>query len=598
MLKHWLYILIFISTFGIANGQDISNLSQIEKDFASAWDLMLSFKNDSAIIILENLMISLNEQGKLDSSLGLQIQLRHAEALEKDHQDEIAIKKLIHLAEISHSKKQGDVLTNAHLSLARLFEKIGREETCYEHLQSAEKALENYDVDSLYTRYCIRKSSYHRVFSDQDSAMFFANEIIRTAPLYNLKEEYAVGNLLLGMLYAHKNNDKAIKHYKAAGSIWYELEDYNGYGAIMENITGILLRENKLKEALIYNDSSLHAAEKAITLGNDSKWMLHYGYRDRAKIYNQLGQHDSAWHYLNKGYQMELDDAYQQNHDKIIEIDAKYKDGKKAEIISVQKKEIQQSKKDRRRLYLIISIFLLLGILSAYFYYQLKKANTITQEQSNLLQETNVKLSNSLEQQIVLQGEVHHRVKNNLQVIISLLELQMDEVDEPIIKASFTAMANRIYSIAAIHEILYQKEGAVRINISDYVENLCLHFSNFSNPEDKPSFNLELNSYELNLVTSMPVGIIITELLTNSLKYARIRGQILQIEISLVQIRENYCLTFKDNGYGYPNGILKDKEGALGAYLINSMVRQLGGEASFSNKSGATFSLNFQEKNN
>jgi two-component sensor histidine kinase len=597
MIKHWLYILIFISTFGIANGQDISNLSQIEKDFASAWDLMLSFKNDSAMVILENLMISLDEQGELDSSLGLQIQLRHAEALEKDHQDEVAIKKLIHLAEISDDKKQGDVLTNAHLSLARLFEKIGRKETCYEHLQSAEKALANYDIDSLYTRYCIRKSSYHRIFSDPDSAMFFANEIIRTAPQYNLKEEYAVGNLLLGMLYAYEDNDKAIQYYKAAGSTWYQLEDYNGYGAIMSNITGILIRDNKLKKALIYNDSSLYSADKAITLGNDSNWMFHYGYRDRADIYNKLGQHDSAWHYLNKGYQMELDHVYEQNNDKIIEIDAKYKDGKKAEIIAAQKKEIQQSTKDRRRLYLIIVTFLLFGFLLAYFYYQLKKANTATQEQSSLLQETNEKLSNSLEQQIVLQGEVHHRVKNNLQVIISLLELQMDEVDEPIIKASFTAMANRIYSIAAIHEILYQKEGSVRVNISDYIENLCLHFSNFSNPKDKPSFNLDLNGHEFNLVTSMPLGIIITELLTNSLKYARVSGQILQIGINIVQVEKSYRLTFKDNGHGYREGVLKDREGCLGTYLINSMVRQLSGKVSFSNENGATFSLIFQEKN-
>ena len=294
---------------------------------------------------------------------------------------------------------------------------------------------------------------------------------------------------------------------------------------------------------------------------------------------------------------MELDDAYQQNNDKIVEIDAKYKDEKKAEIILEQKKEIQQSKKDRQQLSIIILIFLLLGTLAAYFYYQLKKANNTSQEQALILRETNEKLSNSLEEQIMLQGEVHHRVKNNLQVIISLLELQMDETDNPIVTANFTAMSNRVYSIAAIHEILYRKEGSVHVNISDYVENLCLHFSNFSNPDDKPSYKLDLNHYEFNLVTSMPLGIIITELLTNSLKYARVSGQILRIEISMVQIRENYHLSFKDNGHGYCEGKLTDREGGLGSYLINSMVRQLNGKASFANENGATFSMIFQEKN-
>lgn len=598
-MKHWLYILLLASTCWVANGQTISNRVQLEKDFAAAWDLMLSFKNDSAMVILERLIVSLEEQEAIETPLGLQIQLRYAEALEKDHQDETAIKKLIYLTEIGSKKKQGDVLTNAHLSLARLFEKIGRKESCYEHLQSAKVALDTYNVDSLYTRYCIRTSSYHRIFSDRDSAMHYAKEIVRTAPKYNLKEEYAVGNLLLGMLNAYKDNNKAIQHYKAAGKTWYELEDYNGYGAIMGNISGIMLRENKLEEALIYIDSSLYAAEKAVELGNDEKWMFYHNYKGKAEIYNKLGQHDSAWHYLNKGYKMELNNAYQQNNDKIIEIDAKYKDEKKAEIIAQQQHEIKEHNKDMKRLSFIIFIFILLSALLAYFYYQLKKANTTTKEQSVLLKQTNEKLSNSLEQQIMLQGEVHHRVKNNLQVIISLLELQMDEVEDPIITSNFTAMANRIYSIAAIHEILYQKEGStVNVNISDYVENLCLHFSNFSNPEDKPSFILNLNNYEFNLVTSMPLGIIITELLTNSLKYARISGQILQVEISMIQIKNNYRLIFKDNGRGYTEGVLKDREGGLGAYLISSMVRQLNGRSNFANDNGAMFSLTFLEKIN
>lgn len=599
-MKYWLSIWIVLMFCSSVYGQNHSSIKDIERGFVEVESLMRSFKNDSALVVMEELLSSLDEMGELDSPLGLQIQLREAEAIEKkDDKDELAIKKLLIVAEKGQEKQKGDVLTNAHLSLARLFEKIGRESSCYEHLQNAKVALDKYEVDSLYPRYCIRTSSYYRIFiGNRDSVIYYANEVLRTAPKYNFMEEHAVGHLLLGMSYSNKDNQKAIFHYKAAGRQWYSVEDFSGYGAVMGNIASLYLRDGNFKKAYIYNDSSLYAAVKASSLGNNEEWMFSRGYKTKAEIYKEWGEHDSAWHYLKQGYDIELKGVSERNNEKIIEIEAQYKDKKNTEIISKQKEELERGQRDRQNFILLSFIFLSLILSLAYLYYKLEVANRTTTEQSSLLKKTNEELSQSLEEQIILQGEVHHRVKNNLQVIISLLELQMDESDNPVVQDNFTAMSNRIYSMAAIHEILYQKEGAVHVNILDYVENLCMHFSNFSNPMDKPEFRLEMKEIEFNLVTCMPLGIIITELLTNSLKYARLSDKRLVISIELYKLSAGYRLIFKDNGQGYPEGTIKEREGGLGTYLINSMVRQLNGACRFTNESGAKFSLDFNEKSN
>jgi len=197
-----------------------------------------------------------------------------------------------------------------------------------------------------------------------------------------------------------------------------------------------------------------------------------------------------------------------------------------------------------------------------------------------------------------LQGEVHHRVKNNLQVIISLLELQKDELKNQEAKDNIDSMSKRIYSMAAIHNLLYQKEDMEFIKLHNYVENLCYHFSNFSLEADKPEFNLRIDDINLNLETSMPIGIIITELLTNSLKYARIPDQKLKIDIEIKQLDDGIYIYYHDNGPGFEEREKAEKSGGLGFYILESMTRQLQGKLTRKNKNGANYEIHLVEKNN
>lgn len=596
--RKWLLVLFLLTTLSkVGWTQEQLRVVDQKEEFEKAMDFLDSFKNDSANIILTQLINELSTSNELETPFGLNVQLRQAEALEKDHQDEEAIQKLLYIGEVSERKEEWDVFANAHLSLARLNEKIKRADNCWTHLQEVKEAIAKHDLDQLYPRYAIRTSSYHRLFNDLDSAIFYAQEVLRTAPEFGLFNEEAVGHLLVGLLIHKSSYREAIDHLKQAGDTWKKVEDYSGYSAVLSNISSILLENNHTRLALSYNDSSLVVAKMATTMGNDASWMFYTNYRDRANIYRALGQTDSAWHYLNLGYQMQLTDVYETNNAKIIEIDAKYNDEKKAQRIEEQAHLITVQKARRNRTLGLAVIVMLFASIITFLYLGLRKANRKTEEQARIISQTNENLALSLEQQILLQGEIHHRVKNNLQVIISLLEIQMDDIIDPQARINLKAMSNRIYSMAAIHEMLYQKEGNELINLLEYTQNLCTHFSNFSEEKNRPVFHLYFKDQYFNLATLMPLGIILSELLTNSIKYAKDNlGKQLKIGISLNQTEEGFCIVYRDNGPGFPKGTLQQRDGGLGTYLLKSMSRQLNGYLESKNDNGAVCNIFFKEK--
>ncbi len=577
--------------------QDWTPPPYLQSEFYRAKDFLLANNNDSTIIVLSQVILELKKLDQLDSPFGIEVQVREAEALEKDHKDEIAITKLLHIVDLSQVHQKWDVLSNAHLSLARMHEKLGREEQCLHHLNLARSIIAKYELDELYPRFCIRQSSYHRIFSDRDSSLYYAREVVRTGPLYELTEETAVGHLLIGMLISDTAYPEAVGHYQKAGQVWKKSGDYSGYGATLSNIANLHYRNDKLKAALVYLDSAIVAARVATEQGHEHSWRFYGNHKTRAEILWKMGKVDSAWVYLNKGYQMELNEVYKSNDERVIEIDAKYNDEKKIQQIEQQELVIEASNK-RRNLFVLFSSCLIffIGLLS-YYFLKLKRANRKTEEQALEISKTNKQLSLSLKQRIALQGEVHHRVKNNLQVINSLLELQMENIKDPAALESIKGMSNRIYSMAAIHEILYTKEEDKRVNLADYIKNISIHFNNLSGNNTKPHFNFDISEEYLNLETLIPLGIILSELLTNSIKYAKVIEQDLLIAIKLVKTEKGFRLRYSDNGAGFPNGQIEERQGGLGTYLLNSMSRQLGGSIETRNRNGAVSIIHFNIKN-
>ena len=420
--------------------------------------------------------------------------------------------------------------------------------------------------------------------------------MLRTAPMHNKVAEEGVGHMLMGMLVSDFPKHLKLNHYKKSAEIFKKINDHAGYCYMIGSVSGWHFRNEEYHKALEFNDSAIYAAHKYLEEGFEEHWPLSGAYKFRSEIYRKLGMPDSAWIYMNKGYQMEIDFIHESNNKEVMEIQAALTNQEKNQKIEAQAQALQKEKNKRNLLFVLAGLFLLFSSFLFYLYSRLKTANKQTKSQAALLLNSNKELEKSIEEQRVLQGEVHHRVKNNLQIIISLLDLQKEDIEDQKLKGDLDAMSSRIYSMAAIHEILYQQDTVAKVNLNDYVNNLCTHFSNFSLEEQKPIYTILVGDQLFNLETCMPLGIMLTELITNSLKYGRISGQKLKILIGLQKTNDQFCLTYEDNGPGFKSEHLEERDGGMGTYLIKSMSRQLNGYFESENQNGVSFKIYFKEK--
>ncbi|MEG4837363.1 PAS domain S-box protein [Microcoleus sp. B9-D4] len=212
---------------------------------------------------------------------------------------------------------------------------------------------------------------------------------------------------------------------------------------------------------------------------------------------------------------------------------------------------------------------------------------------------TDARIQAALREKEVLLKEIHHRVKNNMQIISSLLQLQSQYIEDEPTLALFEESQTRIHSMALIHEQLYQSENLDHIALSPYVENLVANlYQSFGCGNTSIKFNLKIDPIYLNIETAIPCGLIINELVSNSLKYAF--GSNLDGEITIEFHEINYHqfhLTIQDNGRGFPANFDLENTETLGLRLVKMLVYQLEASIAIDSQRGTCYSLIFQELN-
>lgn len=210
----------------------------------------------------------------------------------------------------------------------------------------------------------------------------------------------------------------------------------------------------------------------------------------------------------------------------------------------------------------------------------------------------------SLDEKNVLLKEIHHRVKNNLQIICSLISLQSGNIKDPIALDMCLDSQLRIKSMALIHESLYQSENLALINFSEYINNLVDNLIMSYNEQSKPiTTKIKANNIELGIDSAMPCGLIINELVSNCLKHAfptpprgdRAGSYTNEINIELKTEDDLYILTVKDNGCGLPAELDFRNTETLGLRLVCSLAKQLSGQVSVDRSNGTTFNITFYD---
>jgi len=241
--------------------------------------------------------------------------------------------------------------------------------------------------------------------------------------------------------------------------------------------------------------------------------------------------------------------------------------------------------------------------------YFLVSASPIKDDSGNLLGSVHIarnitirkqmedQIKKSLEEREILIKETHHRVKNNLMVISSLLSLQARYIKDKEAQGIFKESQNRARSMALIHEKLYQTTDLKKIDFGDYIQKLSLELlRTYSDKSKDIKMDFEVENHLLDINTSIPLGLIVNELITNSLKHAFVKNKKGQIKIKFTKENEKYVFEVSDNGIGLPNNFDIEKTSTLGLSLVFNLVNQIDGKLDYEGNNGTRFTIKFKEE--
>ncbi len=206
------------------------------------------------------------------------------------------------------------------------------------------------------------------------------------------------------------------------------------------------------------------------------------------------------------------------------------------------------------------------------------------------------KIKESLEEKEVLLKEIHHRVKNNMQIISSILSLQSRQITDPETINIFKESQSRVKSMSMIHERLYKSENLSSINFGEYINSLSLDLLGTYAPNpDLIELNINAEKIEINIDTVIPCGLILTELVSNAFKYAFPEERKGKITIDFYKERDLFTLKVSDNGVGLPKSLDYKNTKSLGLLLVNSLINQIDGDLTLETSKGTTFIIKFKE---
>jgi PAS domain S-box-containing protein len=212
--------------------------------------------------------------------------------------------------------------------------------------------------------------------------------------------------------------------------------------------------------------------------------------------------------------------------------------------------------------------------------------------------ENDKRLQDSLREKEVLLKEVHHRVKNNMQVISSILNLQSSYIDDEKALSILRESQDRIKSMSFVHESLYQSDTLSEVDFAEYIRNIATNlYHSYGRPQGGIDLQFDLEPVFINLDTSIPCGLVINELVSNALKYAFEGREKGTIGIHLSRLNEKMLrLRVEDNGVGLPENFDVDTAESLGLQLVTTLATQVSGTLTTERDNGTRFTLDFKEQ--
>jgi two-component sensor histidine kinase/tetratricopeptide (TPR) repeat protein len=413
-------------------------------------------------------------------------------------------------------------------------------------------------------------------------------DVTRKAGLYN-----NTGNIYL----TQERYYDAIEKYQKAFDAYFLLNDKFNMSLTSFNLGDAYLGVNNYDSSLKYCNINLFLANQL-----ESQEEIKYAYQGLTNLYEQQGLMDSAFKYyqLYVSYNDSLKD--QQYDLQVDELVTKYDNEKQAKelqtaVDKVERAIIVQNQSDRLIYLLIIggAVLLAVLILVYWLYRRSQKANALVREQSDLISSKNKSIDKALFQKDILLKEVHHRVKNNLQIIASLLNLQTMKTENKIAKQAIEDSKSRVQAIALMHKSLYQDEQLNKVNLKAYIDDLVDNQKLLiQNEKREIEFELAIDEITVSIDDAVPLGLIISELISNSIKHAfNTELEEPKICVDLKRVDGQLTLVYSDNGVGVDDEFNLFAGSSLGYEIITALTDQLEGEIQLLGKRPFKIELKF-----
>ena len=465
--------------------------------------------------------------------------------------------------------------------------------------------LEEKNSSSMFINFCNNRGLFWAKFGNQDSAIFWfkkaKDEFYKIFPdnKLSIDNEFTIGLIEgnIGQSLMELNQfDKAIPLLKKDVASSKNIKNFHNAAISQLEISKCYLALNKLELSKSYLDS----AKSLLVDIDDYKTQLNL-IKQYAIYYDKTGAYKMAIDYYGKYIVFKDSIESKNNLRELLLAQVANQVSEREAVITESQKNIREKNAEvsKQKTFRNALIFcgLILIIVIVFMIVQLKRANTqkqLLEIKNKQIETRNEIIDKSLSEKDLLIKEVHHRVKNNLQIISSLLKLQSAKTTNLEIQNSLGEAQDRINSMALLHQLLYRNNQMTSLLFNEYLESLINQISgSFSLTKKNITIQSHLIELELDLDTAIPLGLITNELMSNAYKHAfNGKDGIIKVELSKL-VKNTYQLKVSDNGQGLAADFDLTSSDSLGLDIVAILSEQINAELKIYNDNGAHFEIVF-----
>lgn len=457
----------------------------------------------------------------------------------------------------------------------------------------------------LLINYFNNRGLFWNKFGNQDSSLGCfkkARSIFESAHInqkLTSEDEFILGFIEGNMAFAYeklKDYNKAIPLFKKDVASSIKTNHFLSACNSEIELAKCYIHLNKFNEAYTYLISADNRLKTIDDYNARLKLLQQY-----ASYYEKTGAYKKSINYFNKYILLKDSTEEAQNLKDLISAEVANQVQLKENLIKenqikINEKSIEVNKQRTIQRFLLIIGFILIVVIIV-IAVQLKRVNRhkkLLELKNKKIKTRNTIINKALVDKDLLIKEIHHRVKNNLQIVSSLLKLQTGKTNNPEILTSLNDAQDRINSMAILHQLLYKKNQMTNLSLKDYLSNLIWQISNSSSPEKNIAIQSKLIDLQTDIDTAIPIGLITNELMSNAYKHAFKNKDNGTISVELTHIKDNkYCLKIFDNGLGIPADFDLSSVESLGMDIVSILCEQINAELKIYNADGAHFEIIF-----